>query len=459
MSQTRIFSGASPQQVAADLAPLVDFQEDGVSLETLEGLLKERLAPHLLNYELPQFQSMYNAYPEEGAALGGRFALVHNPGVTNWQISPGAATLEEICGQSLCRLFGLASTADATFTLAGTYANLHALYMALHRKAEREGFDLAKNGLLGFQDPSRLVVVCSRDAHFSLKHAVRIMGLGDGCVVTIDVDENRRMDIQHLGETLRQLSGVKEVFCIVVTAGTTSTGSIDPILPVVEMAEKLGAWSHVDGAYGLIYSLLPERQPLFAGMELADSVCWDPHKQFRVLIPSSLLFVRHWADFGRFTLHSDYFNRERDIEPNPGLKSMPSTRPFSALNLTTSICHQGLRGMRRNLRAPLEAVQSLAAYLRTQDDLELCHEPDTGILCFRITPQGFPEEALNQLQEYVYDRIMTGGERTISMTKLDGRAVLRLVVISPLITGEHLMATMDAVRALAKEHGSDRNDY
>ena len=452
MSQTRIFSGVSPRQVTSDLAPLVDFQEEGLSLETLDELLQERLVPHLLNYELPQFQSMYNAYPEEGAALGSRFALAHNPGVTNWQISPGAATLEELCGQSLCRLFGLAPTADATFTLAGTYANLHALYMALHRKAEREGFNLAEKGLLGFEDPSRLVAVCSRDAHFSLRHAVRTMGLGDGCLMTVDVDENRRMDIQHLGETLKELSGTKDVFSIVATAGTTSTGSVDPILPIVEMSEHLGAWSHVDGAYGLIYSQLPERKSLFAGLELADSVCWDPHKQFRVLIPSSLLFVRHWADFGRFTLHSDYFNRERDVEPNPGLKSMPSTRPFSALNLTTSIRHQGLQGMRQNLRAPLGAIQTLAAYLKTQDDLELCHEPDTGILCFRITPQSFPEEKLSQLQEYVYDRIMTGGERTVSMTKLDGRSVLRLVVISPLISSEDLMETMDAVRSLAKEY-------
>jgi L-2,4-diaminobutyrate decarboxylase len=256
------------------------------------------------------------------------------------------------------------------------------------------------------------------------------------------------MDVRHLDETLERLSATKEVFCIVATAGTTSTGSLDPILPVVQWAEQLDAWSHVDGAYGLIYSLLPERKPLYAGMELADSVCWDPHKQFRVLIPSSLLFVRRWQDFGRFTLHSDYFNRERDAEPNPGLKSMPSTRPFSALNLTTSIRHQGLRGVRQNLRAPLEALASLAAYLETQDDLELCHQPDTGILCFRVTPRGFPAERLNQLQEYVYDRIMTGGERTVSMTKLDGNVVLRLVVISPLIAVEDLLETMSAVRTL-----------
>jgi L-2,4-diaminobutyrate decarboxylase len=452
MSQMRIFSGASPEQVAADLAPLVDFQEEGLSLDTLDDLLAERLIPHLLNYELPQFQSMYNAYPEEGAALGAKLALAHNPGVTNWQISPGAAMLEELCGRSLCCLFGLAPTADATFTLAGTYANLHALYMALHRKAQRMGFNLADKGLLGFEDPSRLVVVCSRDAHFSLKHAVRTMGLGDRCLVTVDVGENRRMDVQRLDETLNELGKTKDVFCLVATAGTTSTGSVDPILPVVEMAGQLGAWSHVDGAYGLIYSLLPERKPLFAGMELADSVCWDPHKQFRVLIPSSLLFVRRWEDFGRFTLHSDYFNRERDVEPNPGLKSMPSTRPFSALSLTTSIRHRGLGGVRQNLRAPLKAIKSLAAYLETQDDLELCHEPDTGILCFRITPQAFPDEKLNQLQEYVYDRIMTGGERTVSMTKLDGKTVLRLVVISPLITSEDLIETMSAVRDLANEY-------
>ena len=454
MTKNRIHSGASPQQVAADLAPLVNFQDEGLPLDALDKLLQDRLVPHLMRYDRPEFHSMYNAFLEEGAELGAQLALTYNQGVTNWQISPGAATLEELCCQSLCRLFGLGPTAEATFMLAGTCANQQALYQALHRKAEEQGFDFPQKGLLGFRNPDRLVAVISRDAHFSLRHAVRTMGLGEQCLVTVDVDQNRRIDVGHMRETLDQLRGARDVFCVVSTAGTTSTGSVDPILPLVGMCEKAGAWLHVDGAYGLIYSLLPEWKPLFAGMELADSVSWDPHKQFRVPIPSSILFNRRREDFGRMALYADYFNRAGEVEPNPGLKSMPSTRPFAALNLVTSLRHQGMDRVRQNLHAPLDAIRTIAGYIDSQSDLELCHQPDTGILCFRITPAGLAEDELDPLQKYVYDRILAGGQRSISMTKLDGRTVLRFLVISPQVTHEVLLETISVVRTLAEKYRS-----
>lgn len=450
-----VCSQASPRQVAADLAPLVDFQDSGMPLAALDALLQTRLVPHLMRYDRPEFQSMFNAFPEEGAALGARLALEYNQGVTNWQVSPGGAMLEELCCQALCCLFGLAPTADATFMLAGTYANQQAVYMALHRQAEREGFDLAQEGLLGFKDIGRLVVIVSRDAHFSVKHAVRTLGLGERCLVTVNVDSQRRLDVTHLEAILDKLSATKTAFCVVATAGTTSTGSVDPLLPIARLCRAAGAWFHVDGAYGLAYSLVPERQPAFAGVELADSVSWDPHKQFRVPIPSSVLFARRRNELGRMALFADYFNRKGEIEPNPGLKSIPSTRPFAALHLVTSLRYQGLSQVRHNLRASLVAIQTLADYIQGQADLELIHQPDTGILCFRATPPSFPPVRLDELQVAIYKGIRLAGKRSISMTKLDGRAVLRLVAISPAVTAGALMETITAVRTTAREYAME----
>ena len=107
MTNNSIYSGASPEQVAADLAPLVDFQDEGLSLASLEEMISTHLLPHLMRYDLPQFQSMFNAFPSAQAKLGAEIALKYNQGVTNWQVSPGGAMLEELCGQALCRLFGL----------------------------------------------------------------------------------------------------------------------------------------------------------------------------------------------------------------------------------------------------------------------------------------------------------------------------------------------------------------
>lgn len=447
MKNRNIYSGALPKQVAEDLRPLVDFREQGVDVQTLKQMIDKHLVPHLMKYDLPNFQSMFNAFPETGAELGAQIALAFNQGVTNWQVSPGGAMLEELCCQAMCRLFNLPPTADATFMLSGTYANQQALYMALHRKAERVGFDLAEKGIMGFHDPSRLIVLVSEDAHFSIRHAVRMMGLGEQSLVKLDVDKNRRIDVKRLEGKLKQLPG-KEVVCIVGTAGTTSTGSVDPILSLAAAAERHGTWLHVDGAYGLAYSLVPGWKELYAGLELADSITWDPHKQLGVPIPNSLLFVTQKEDFNRMALYSVYFNRKEDEEPNPALKSIPSTRPFAALPLVTSLRYQGMKKVIERLRVPLAAVKDLAQYLDTQTDVECFHTPDTGIICFRMTPESVPPDCLDDLQRYLFKTIMNEGKRSISMTRLDNKTLLRLVPISPVVTTGALMETIADLRSL-----------
>ncbi|NNM05179.1 MAG: aspartate aminotransferase family protein, partial [Gemmatimonadetes bacterium] len=288
----RLFSGASPEKVEEALAPLVDFQEDGMHIADLIWMVEDDLIPHLMRYELPSCQGLFNSPLEEGAAYGAEVALEWNQGVTNWQVSPGGAMLEELCCKALCRLFGFGPDADGTVLYSGTYANQQALYMALHHRAREAGFDFSETGLAGFEDPSKLAVVVSADAHFSLKHAVRFLGLGEAALVTVEVDKKLRMDADALRRTLADLRGRRDVFCVVATVGTTSTGAVDPVGEIADLCREEGTWLHADGAYGLAYSLIPEIAPLFRGLEKADTVSWDPHKQMAVPIPSSILFAR-----------------------------------------------------------------------------------------------------------------------------------------------------------------------
>jgi glutamate/tyrosine decarboxylase-like PLP-dependent enzyme len=332
----RITSGATPDQIAEDLKALLDFRDEGVSLDVLDRLLRDRLVPHFVHYDDPGFHSLYNFLLDEGAALGARIALEHNQGVTNWQVSPGGVMLEELLCRALCHLFHLDPTADATFMYSGTYANHQALYMAPHRKAERQG-------------------------------------------------------------------------------------------------------------------LLPEYGDYFKGCHRADSVSWDPHKQLGVPIPSSILFCRHRADFERMAVYSDYYNREGESVPNPGIKSAPSTRPLSALPLVSTMRHLGLEGIRRRLRRPLEAIRSLADELADEDDINVLHTPDLGILCLRIEPPGVPEAKLDTLQQYLYERTMEEAKRSISMTQVGDKTALRFLALSTTVTTESMMATIQYLRHLATE--------
>lgn len=446
-----IYSGASPDQVAKDLKSLVDFQAKGLPLDSLKKQIENKLVPHLMNYNRSEFQSLFNAFPEEGARLGAQIALDYNQGVTNWQVSPGGAMLEELCCQALCRLFNLGPASDATFMYCGTYANQQALYMALHNQAEKEGFDLSHDGLKGFYDSGNLSVLVSIDAHFSLRHGVRTLGLGDQSLIPIPVDKNRRMDVSLLEKTIKKLKESRNIFCVTATAGTTSTGSVDPIKDIADLCCEHNIWLHVDGAYGLAYSLVPKWKPLYKGIELADSVSWDPHKQMRVPIPSSLLFVKEGNNFKRMTIHGDYFNRKEESTPSPGLKSPPTTRPLSALALVSSLKHMGMKKTIEMLKSPLHAIKQVFLKLENEEDFELGHKPDTGILCLRIKPEGFPLKHLNELQDHVYEQILAEGQRTISITRLENKTYLRLVAISPLVTESSMMETISVIRKTAQE--------
>ncbi len=149
-------------------------------------------------------------------------------------------------------------------------------------------------------------------------------------------------------------------------------------------------------------------------------------------------------------LHSDYLYREGETVPSPGLKSPPSTRPFSALPVVTSFLYQGLNRIYDRLRSPIQAIDSLHKSLEKDPDVELCNKPETGILCFRILDNRIAEEDMNQYLNSIYEEVNSEGEHSISYTKLGGKAVLRIVAITT-TTAETLMKTVEYVKDKARK--------
>jgi aromatic-L-amino-acid decarboxylase len=257
------------------------------------------------------------------------------------------------------------------------------------------------------------------------------------------------MDVDELRRVLAGQGDNREIFCVVATAGTTSTGAVDPLAEIAEVCEEGGVWLHVDGAYGLAYGLIPEKAPLFAGLDRAHTASWDPHKQMAVPIPCSILFARDREYFRPLALFSHYWNRADAPGPNPGLKSAPSTRPFSALPLVTSIRHQGLNALVKRLQKPLDAIRGFYEEVRGHPDVELLHEPDTGVLCFRVLQATMEAEELDRLQDQVYRTLLRKGRRIISVTRVGDKAALRAVAISPGVTTKALMGTLGEALQIA----------
>ena len=155
--------------------------------------------------------------------------------------------------------------------------------------------------------------------------------------------------------------------------------------------------------------------------------------------------------FKRMAIYSDYFNRKDEQQPDPGLKSPPSTRPLSALPVVTAIRHQGLTGLKQRLRKPLETVNACIKYIRAQQDLELMLTPDLGIFCVRLVPPGFPEAKLNALQKYLYDQVINERERSVSMTHVNGKCALRFLILTPEQDVNEIINTFDYLRRLARQ--------
>jgi len=451
-----VFSGEAVEKIEQSLLELVSFEVSGISHERLTTMLQRCLLPHLMRYDSTSFQSHFNYTIEEAAKTAAHLVLDYNQNVTNWQVSPGGSTLETLCCRELCKLFGMGSEADATFTYSGTYANQEAIYLALRRFTSGRKFSLAQRGLQDYQGPRLLVAASSEVHHLSLIHAVRMLGLGEDSIVQIPLDKKFRMSVPALQTILADTSNNGTVFCVACSAGTTQTGAVDPIQGISELCIKKGIWLHVDGAYGFAYRLIPELKSLFEGVELADSVSWDPHKQLCMPIPTSMLFVKRREDFNMMSVHGNYFNELDGIGHNPGLKSPPTSRPMSVLPLVVSLRALGLRKVIERLRAPIAAIGECAREIKKLSDLRLVVEPNLGILCLELAQNNLELEIANRVHSEIQARITAGGLRTLSKALLNGRLVLRLVAISPDITASDLMETVNEIRRVAAEVLTDR---
>jgi len=190
--------------------------------------------------------------------------------------SPAAAVIEEIAGRWVLEVLGLPPGASAGFTTGATTSNMVGLAAARHAVLERTGWDVEARGLIG-APPIR--ILAGDEVHASALQALRFVGLGSDTVERIPVDDHGAIDGDAAASMLGGTSGPA---IVLAQAGNVNTGAVDPIARVVEAAHAVGAWVHVDAAFGLWAAASPEYRPLLAGVEGADSWAMDCHKWLNV---------------------------------------------------------------------------------------------------------------------------------------------------------------------------------
>lgn len=387
----------------------------------------------------PRFFGYVFGSGEPVGALGEFATAVLHQNAAAWRSAPAGVTIERTVVGWLASAIGCPGF-TGSLTLGGSSANLMALCMAREAKAPAN-----QGGVRGG------VIYCSTEAHMSIAKAAALLGLGYDGVRLIAVDKAFRMWIDDLRRAISsdQDSG-KDPIAVVASAGTTATGSIDPLASIADICAEFGLWMHVDGAYGALASLaIPDA---FRGMERADSLSLDPHKWLYQPTGCGCLLYRDAAAARRAFSHSGDYARALSDDPLEGFaifeESIELSRPVRALKLWLSLRYYGLRAFQQSIGEDLQLAQVLAAAIDGESKLERLAPVPLSAVCFRYAGAAGDLDALNRS---ILTNVIRRGRVYISNATIDGKFALRACIVNHRTTEDDVKAIVSEVLAVASE--------
>lgn len=342
--------------------------------------------------------------------------------------APALVALEQSVIRWLCDEFGLPEGSGGLLTTGASLATLSAVHAARTTK-------------LGAHDPAGTIYVTAHTHHCVAK-AAQITGFAAD---RIRVVPGLRMDVAAARAMIAadRAAGLRP-FLVVGTAGSTSTGTIDPLAEIADLAATEGLWFHVDGAYGGAFQLVERGRVLLDGISRADSITFDPHKTMFLPYGTGALLVRSEAELrAAHVADADYL---QDLDHGTGLPNYSDlgpelTREFRGLRLWLPLHLHGVRAFRDELDEKLDLAEYLHAALAADPDLEVLPRGLT-VIVFR---SAYGEEASQELLR----RINESRRFFLSSTRLDGRFALRLCVLSHRTHKSHVDEVIELITDLA----------
>ncbi|WP_167356941.1 pyridoxal phosphate-dependent decarboxylase family protein [Brevibacterium siliguriense] len=388
-----------------------------------------------------------------------------NTSVDTYDQSEVATLMERRLIDWTCGHLGFAG-GDGIFTSGGTQSNLQALFLArenvlagLTDRANEPDDSEPRRGGSGLGGPtrrdqlSRLRILATDQAHFSVSRAAFLLGLDVEAVVTVPTDQAGRMDAEALNASLLAIEANDQIpMAVVATAGTTDLGVIDPLKAIAEVCASANVWLHIDAAYGGGLLWAPQRAHLLDGISEATSVTIDFHKTFFQPVSSSALLIRDASLFAPTIHHHDYLNPEAeaqtaDAEPNQVDKSLQTTRRFDALKLWTTLRARGAREIGAMIDTVCDLATDVRALLEDQPDFEVLGASDLSTVLFRFTPATADQVTCDELVPLIRRVLFRSGRAAIARTVIDDRPWLKLTLLNPDTSIDDITAVLDLVRA------------
>jgi glutamate/tyrosine decarboxylase-like PLP-dependent enzyme len=394
------------------------------------------LTGHSLLNGHPRFYGYITSSAAPLGALGDLLAAAVNPNCGSFALSPMATEIERQTVRWISELIGYPTDGDGILVSGGNMANF-VCFLAGRRA--RAPWNVRDEGLAS-PSAKRLRVYASSETHTWVQKACDLFGLGTSAMRWIPTDRELRMDADALARALAEDRANGDVPLIVVgTAGSVSTGAIDPLPRIAELCREHGAWFHVDGAYGALAALLPEASADLKGLSLADSVAVDPHKWLYTPLEAGCALVRaRDALTDAYSWHPPYyhFNDMDGEQPVNFYERGPqNSRGFRALKVWLGLRQVGRDGYRRLLADDIALSRVMYERVAAHPRLEAFTQ-GLSITTFRYVPDGLKpgtpavDEYLNALNTELLTRIQASGRAYPSNAVVRGAFLIRACIVN-----------------------------
>ena len=424
--------GESSEQIR-QLLEIKPIPENGLPPDRILTKAAQLLFEHSLLNGHPRFLGYITSSAAPLGALADLLAAAVNPNAGAQILSPVATEIELQTVNWIANLVGLPSTYGGLLVSGGNMANFTGFLAGRRAKASAH---LSEDGLKGISE--NLLVYCSSATHTWIEKAAILFGMGKKSIRWIDTNDHNQMDIDKLNNTIQtDLQEQLKPIMVIGTAGDVSTGAVDDFNAIAALCKKYNLWFHIDGAYGLPGAAIPALSHLFSGMEEADSLALDPHKWLYSPLEAGCVLVKDEENLrASFSSHPAYYNfgDEKDSVHNFYEYGLQNSRGFRALKVWICLQQAGRQGYIQMISDDIALSRLFAQLADNHPELESVTQ-NLSITTLRYIPlqsSGFSmdENFLNQLNEFLLNRLQQKGETFLSNAVIKGKYCLRGCIVN-----------------------------
>lgn len=427
--------------------------------------LLEETVPLLIEHSLYNGHPRFMGYITSSAApigvLADALAAAINPNAGGWELSPIASEIEAETVRWVAELVGYPVDCGGLLVSGGNMANF-ICFLAGRRAMLGEAPRAAGLAAAG---ATRLRIYVSEGTHTWIQKAADLFGLGTEAIRWIATDDEHRLQANLVREAIRADRAAGDTPIMVVgTAGTVSTGAVDPLRALAEICRDEKIWFHVDGAYGAPAAVLPDAPDDLKALALADSLAVDPHKWLYAPLEAGCVLIRDARRLPEaFGYHPEYyhFQTEGDEPPiNYYELGLQNSRGFRALKVWLVIRQAGREGYVRLIGDDCRLAAQLHEGAATHPELEAM-SLGLSIVTFRYVPSDLDagseatERYLDELNEAVLERLKTGGDMFVTNAIVGGRFALRACIVNFRTTEADIAAIPELVAGAGRALDAD----